>query len=383
MPGGFPYRYRSLQRGGQHTLIAAPFRRGRGLPPGFSAYLDLLRVLAAATVFLSHTAFQEFTGGLIAPLQHLAHQAVIAFFVLSGYVICFVAHERETDPVSFSISRFCRIYSVAVPALALTIAADAWLVHVGVAQDIRGYQLASPFKYTVLALGFATQLWFLKEDAFSNIPWWSLCYEVWYYVLFGVLFFARGSIRLTFAAMVIAIMGPKLWLLAPCWTAGAVVYLLHRRQTVRPRAARVVFVVSLWLAAGLWISGLDVRINDLANALSGGWMAAHLEYSQFALGDLLVAGIVALNMWAAGSAAFVFGRVGTPIRVLAGMSFTLYLMHFPLLEVWTIWLRPAPPVLMACVLATVALFSLATERQNSRLRVPLRRLASRLAPTPG
>ncbi len=121
----------------------------------------------------------------------------------------------------------------------------------------------------------------------------------------------------------------------------------------------------------------------MANALSGGWMATHLEYSQFVLGDLIVAAIVALNMWAAGSAEFTFGRAGTPIRVLAGMSFTLYLTHFPLLEFWTIWLHPAPAALMVCVVATVAVLSLATERQNRRLRVPLRRLASRLVPTPG
>ena len=25
----------------------------------------------------------------------------------------------------------------------------------------------------------------LNEDAFSNLPYWSMCYEVWYYVLFA------------------------------------------------------------------------------------------------------------------------------------------------------------------------------------------------------
>src|SRR5260221_5563674 len=60
--------------------------------------------------------------------HHAGHSAVVIFFVLSGYVITYVASERETTLRDFALSRCARIYAVAVPTLILAIVLDAFFM---------------------------------------------------------------------------------------------------------------------------------------------------------------------------------------------------------------------------------------------------------------
>jgi peptidoglycan/LPS O-acetylase OafA/YrhL len=154
------------------------------IPPDLSAFIDLLRLSAAAVVFLAHLSSFDAGGRSLPVTGTLAHSAVVVFFVISGYVIASAAR-RDGSAAGYAVSRAARIYSVALPALALTFILD-------VATGNTSYQHAQPWKYLPLFLGFATDWWFLTENAFSNVPYWSLSYEVWYYVIFGIALFARG-----------------------------------------------------------------------------------------------------------------------------------------------------------------------------------------------
>lgn len=91
-----------------------------------SIYLDLIRFLAALTVFIVHANYDRFTGGLpfFRHVAGLGNDAVMVFFVLSGFVIAYVTSEKENTLRDYFASRFARLYSVAVPALVLTVALD-------------------------------------------------------------------------------------------------------------------------------------------------------------------------------------------------------------------------------------------------------------------
>jgi peptidoglycan/LPS O-acetylase OafA/YrhL len=97
------------------------------MSPALSVYLDLIRFTAAFVVFLGHVSGERFTGGLRGfwHLGRFADNAVIAFFVLSGFVIAYVAENRERTPQAYAVSRLARIYSVALPALIATFLLDA------------------------------------------------------------------------------------------------------------------------------------------------------------------------------------------------------------------------------------------------------------------
>ena len=60
-----------------------------------SVYLDVLRLSAALTVFVSHLSWIQISGGFLWQLQFLGHDAVMVFFVLSGFVIQYAADTKE------------------------------------------------------------------------------------------------------------------------------------------------------------------------------------------------------------------------------------------------------------------------------------------------
>lgn len=89
--------------------------------PFLSLYLDFFRFLLSLLVFLSHA----YTGEIFWRLSTFSQPAVIAFFVLSGFVIAWVTQERETDSRTYLFARFARLYSVLLPCLLLTAVVDA------------------------------------------------------------------------------------------------------------------------------------------------------------------------------------------------------------------------------------------------------------------
>ena len=165
------------------------------LSDSLSVYLDVVRFLAAFAVLVGHL---DQDGGYAAWLVigDFSHAAVVVFFVLSGLVISHAAYARQADWQAYVVARFARIYSVVLPAVALSFAIKAfavWLDPVNLsaefhANDLRlGNVLGSVF--------FLNEAWSITTDLPWNGPFWSLCYEVWYYILFGLVMFTRGATR--------------------------------------------------------------------------------------------------------------------------------------------------------------------------------------------
>lgn len=348
----------------------------------YSTLLDALRFLAALVVLLGH-----FSQGGSIPRIPIEHDGVVVFFILSGYVIGYCAHEREGNLVQFAIARASRVLSVAVPALVLTMVLDS----IGMRLDPHAYPASFEFRklwlYLPLFLGFLSELWFLKVSAFSNTPYWSLAYEVWYYVAFASLFFLRGWRRGLVASAVILLMGPKIWLLAPLWAAGYGLYRAHRRIVMARLPAVLLAVLALAAYAALKLAKIDFFLNDWAAASTHGWTRQTLSGSQFFLGDyvkgvliaaLFFASYYCLPEWLSRDA------IALPVRRAADYTFSLYLFHFPILVFLS---AAAPPngnmLLEFARLAAVAAIVLTLGRWCERSKRPLRRLFGRLvAPSP-
>jgi peptidoglycan/LPS O-acetylase OafA/YrhL len=354
------------------------------LPKEFSTFLDLLRLAAAVVVFLGHLSDQRFGGELLPPFLPLAKSAVIAFFVLSGYVISWSA-TRERSATDYAINRAARIYSVALPAILLTWAIDLALQAHDPGAIQSGYQLAQPWKYLPVFLTFTTDFWFLNENAFSNIPYWSLCYEVWYYVVFGIFFFGPARWRWLLAGLVLASTGPRLWLLFPTWLLGVAIRRAHERVALERRLALTLCACAVGALVLTKASGIEALLNDWFDAALGGFPTAKLRYSQNVLGDSLVAAWIGLAIFAARDADFTWlNPFHGLVRGAASISFSLYLTHFPLLLAYGA-LFPRQCILVgACAAVSAAVFGVAFELRKQVLRRILLRLADearlRLAP---
>ena len=158
-----------------------------------SIYLDLVRFGAAFLVFIGHANDERLTNGSLSLLSGFGHDAVIVFFVLSGYVIAYVSDTKEHGVTDYTISRLARLYSVALPALALTIIFDCIGQHIDGSLYSGPHINDNPLLRFVTSIFFLNEIWFAHIRAFSDGPYWSLGYEFWYYVLFAAIFYFEGK----------------------------------------------------------------------------------------------------------------------------------------------------------------------------------------------
>lgn len=317
-------------RGRRH---AAPFSEG------LSVYLDFWRILAALAVFVLHASFHRFTGGLpgLWRLSVFGNDAVMVFFVLSGFVIAYVSARHEASPRAYLTARLARLWSICIPALALTVALDAIGMRLAPAQyafDLYGY--SQPLARLAASGLFLNELWFYSIAPFSNTPYWSVGYEFWYYVLFGATLFLTGGRRTITVALIALLIGPKILLLLPVWLAGVWALRTSLAPRLSVRAAQWLCVTTLagYLAYRLLdgqavLDALTVQLLGEAATVRLGWSEHFL--SNYVVGALFALHFVGARRWLQARQA-VPRWLRLPIRYLAGLSFALYLFHNPLLQ---------------------------------------------------
>jgi peptidoglycan/LPS O-acetylase OafA/YrhL len=350
--------------------------RASALDARFSLYLDLARACAALAVVVAHFGyFRIFDDAQIARIPDFGREAVIAFFVLSGFVIAYSAEHKNLTAKSYVVARAARLYSVVLPVLALSFILATCVqdvLHVPVEDT---YELRRPWLYVPFHLAFLGDAWTFVERPPWLIPYWSLDYEAWYYVLFGVFHFTRGRRRWLAAAAVLAVVGPRLWLLLPVWLSGVALYRLQGRLAFGPALARAGWLLSVVLI-GLW-GWFDPEpyLRGVANGL---WPfpGIRMGSADRVLADYAVMLLVLLNFACARQARFdVLLRLARPIRFVAGHTFTLYLSHGIVIGLWQTLLpieRGAPHEILAIGTA-IAVVALALNPLTEALQRGLRR----------
>ncbi|MEO8248205.1 MAG: acyltransferase family protein [Burkholderiales bacterium] len=312
----------------------------------------------------------------VLPLSTYGHSSVIVFFVLSGFVIAYITDTKENTLPSYSASRVSRIYSVALPAVLLTLALDA------VGRQLYPALYDLPFDQFLVRIASSllllNEIWFVSITSFSNVPYWSICYEMWYYVGFALIVFFPGRRGIAAAALLGLVLGPKLLLLAPVWGAGVLLY--HWKALAR-FSEPVGWLLALGSALGIVLfhqAGVDEHLSEWFKALIGPYWHTQLTFSKFFLGDWLLGLLVFLNF--AGMRivsvrlAPALLAVERPVRIVAGYTLTLYLLHQPLFLFWAAVLRGDPAgygywwAVTALVALSVALAGRLTERKRGALR---------------
>ena len=346
-----------------------------------SPLISLLRGLAALQVAAAHLRAQVFPG--LSTLQDpalwyvglsffsgFAHQAVVVFFVLSGWLVGGSLLDRIGKPHAlrdYAIDRLTRLWIVLLPAFVLMLLLGLATGELDAAQP----RLAdtSPWSLATL-LGNLAGVQTMAVPAFGgNFPLWSLAYETWYYALFPLLVLALrpGHARWRLAAAVAAVA------LAFCLSSAIVLYFLvwlmgAAASRVRLDAGRIQRYAG-WLLFGAL--AVVLRLQGQDGDVDGRSLAPDLLYSAVFLLCLCGAGRrdpAAMRPLVAAGA------------FLAGFSFTLYVLHVPLLRM--LWayrggelLSPDDPACLAVYAAMLAivvslsyLIHLPFEAQTARLR---------------
>jgi len=329
-----------------------------------SAYLNLIRCAAALVVLGEHVSSRQLSGGFLWQMQPFGHDAVIVFFVLSGFVIQHVAANSERTLSDYSAARFGRLYSVVLPAIVLTVLCDVIGAHFnpGVYDMQRETQ---PLMRVLASATFLSDCWDWNMDLFSNSAFWSLPYEFFYYVIFAIAVFFQGATRaaLLLAAAIIA--GPNILMLLPIWLFGVAAYRMSTHVSLNVRAGTV-----LWAASVLGILAMGIFEFEGAVPRLNGFPLPSL-FSPF---DYLTGSLVAVNIYAASFLPLHLARFSKPIAACAGTTFALYLFHVPLLHlaaafVQTYWSAIVRGLTISTFALTVSIaLSIVTERRKNEWR---------------
>lgn len=342
--------------------------------------LDLVRGASALLVMLGHLRaflFLDFgelgRAGLPTKLIYFAtslgHQAVMVFFVLSGYFVggsvLAGLGKRNFTWRGYAVSRLTRLWMVLIPALLIGLCLDLLGSHLNpgaYAGNLHASFMSGPTPGQHASCDIPTllgNLFFVQTVLVpvfgSNGPLWSLANEFWYYLMFPLaccglqaLWNGRWSTAVGLLAA-FAILG---YWLPSSLVAGGVIWLMgvgvwwlrshayrlktddgslriqedeeraaqapqtsdNRQPTTSPRRclSRAVF----WRILG----GL-LFIGTLAASKTNHWLGGDLAVgSAFALWMLALSGTWWANRW--------WTRLATG---LSGISYTLYVVHFPLL----------------------------------------------------
>lgn len=331
-----------------------------------SAFLDLVRLLAAVAVFLSHASWQDHSGGLFWQLGSIGREAVDVFFVLSGFVISSAVAGRTWR--DYAVSRLARVYSVALPALVLTWGLDA--IGRGVRPELyHGFccdQGGAPGWQFLRNLVFSGNLWSAQVSPGSDIPYWSLGFEAWYYVAFGLFTFLGGWWRWIGAGVALVVAGPGIAVLFPLWLLG-----VWCRGVVVGRGVA-------WL---LLVGGMAGVVLAAVFQMRQGQIYDAFELTAVRLGDYLQDYLVGLCFAAAlvgiqgvgREIGWLSGRLAV-MRWAAGATFALYLLHVPLLRFiaavspWPVGLWQVRVLVLLGVPVVVLALAEVTERRKMSWR---------------
>jgi len=351
-----------------------------------SLVLDLARALAAFTVLLGHAIQRRIYTGETGIGVEVQHYAVVVFFVLSGLVIASSTMQRQSTLADYAIDRATRIVPVALLGILAGLASYAVWLWFGTAPI---YQ--PPAYASVSAASLLLPVIFMSEcngcsGPVWNPPFWSLCYEVWYYALFAAAFFMTGARRAVWLTLMSFCAGLRILILLPVWLIGVILARCGERAAGRLSPA---LSIALIVAAAFAFWGLDSLTWPLAH-----WLEKHaadygigLKFSGAAITDFGMGLCAAAALIGLRGISHLLTRplaaLERPIRAAAASSFTLYLLHWPLLNVLlTFHLTTGSAFGFAAILAAICalcvVIAALVESRRYALRAALHRQFARM-----
>jgi peptidoglycan/LPS O-acetylase OafA/YrhL len=339
---------------------------GKPRKRGFRPDIQGMRALAVSMVVIYHLWPSLLPGGFV---------GVDVFFVISGFLITghLLREYRMTGKIRL-VDFWGRRAKRLVPAAALVLTAT-WVASRFLLPATRLAGTASQ----ILASALYFQNWrlawnavdYLKSDSAASpvVHFWSLSVEEQFYLGWPLLFLLAALVGLTASAQARTARGHLVLLvLASVVVAASLWYSVSYTQ-VNPSGAYFVTTTRIWeLGLGGLLALLPVRASAwLGRCGPLGWAGLGLVIASAFLLNGATAFPGAIALLPAGGAALLIlggsaaGRFGPsaltsvrPLVFIGGISYSLYLWHWPLIVLWTAWRGQPPGVLAGLVIVAAA-----------------------------
>lgn len=299
--------------------------------------LDLLRGAAAFAVFFAHmrgASFIEFGSlppgqqnslvALLFGVTRLGKEAVLTFFVLSGFLvggqIIARLQQGSFDLPDYAIDRCSRILLPLIPTCLLTAVLNTFV-------------LGEPLRWDDLLGNMVGINGVLVTSLKNNVPLWSLAYEIWFYIFAGAVAYvvacARQSVSLValvalgLCAVIFSILSARYLLY---WAMGATMFMC---LDIRWKG-RLAFGGAVLAFMGTLFNQLTLQSKSFVNL--------YLVPSEVSETLICLGLCFALPMLCS-------GRVNRRVlewrkfaASISGFSYTLYLTHYPVMNVFNLFL---------------------------------------------
>jgi peptidoglycan/LPS O-acetylase OafA/YrhL len=327
--------------------------------------LEALRGAAALYVFLHH--LRLFPNAGLGTLFYFGQEAVIFFFLISGFVIEHSCRQSNLTPWRYLKHRIRRIYPIFLVALTLAYASAAISARTWVTVDWP--QLIG--NLAMLQDVAALKQGVVVDTYYGNTALWSLSYEWWFYMAFIPLglFFAGPAPHSLVLVTVLSVCGAVSYQLNPnqpslfasyllIWWTGVELSREHAQLgRVTPRTL-VKLGSILTVLALIWSASVVRASVPLSLGVSPVLQVRHFA----AAAAILLLGAAWCSLDFKG-----FDRIFRPFAIIAPVSYFLYVAHVPLIAIArTLGLFANPWIGTSVTFATVLLLGWIFEVQIQR-----------------
>lgn len=345
------------------------------LSPAASLVLDIARFTAALAVAIGHFSLPMYSLA-IPNMMVPASGAVGVFFVLSGFVIRYVTNSRLSTLGEYLLDRASRLFSVLVPAICFTVVVDLIVRH-QTKQPIT--EIGDYIVRLVTTVTFTSEVWFQDLAPVLNHPFWSLSYEAFYYVFYGLAFYLRGPKRWVLFGVGCLMAGPSILFLAPVWFFGVLLQdfyqKIHRSMRQSITTAGVLGVIGVTCTGYLHSLPHDKRyaLSVTGKHFASQMQAWHMQQASSWYWEAGIPSGIAILC-----ALLLLNRVPIPpksrlirmVRFGADGTFSLYLFHLPMIILVRALIpyNPSSRLQLAAVFVSVVTVCILLERPCLKLK---------------
>lgn len=305
------------------------------------ASLTGIRALAAFLVLFLHADQNIPVGITHIGVISRGYLGVDLFFLLSGFILTYVYFDTMERPSGrkfaiFMWHRFIRLYPVHIAVL-------VGLVIVVLGAERLGLNLRSPEAFTFGALPWQVLLvhaWGVTDQVSWNVPSWSISAEWFAYLCFPLVTVGLGRVRdlrlllaiaaasLGAAALIFSMAG---WGLSGAWIAPSAL--------VRIAGS---FVCGAALCRYAVLRGALERKSTFNDAAAMIALAAFLVLPSFGAPDFALIALLAVFISTLAMSSGVTARLFSLAAMvwLGEISYSLYMVHFPVLRALSIVFKP-------------------------------------------
>lgn len=307
--------------------------------------LDMIRVFAAFYVVLHHLhAHGYFDAGYYNIAFRFGQEAVIAFFLLSGFVIHASERDRAGNIFGYATRRIFRIY----PPLILAMLFSIYIAY----YDNNLEENFSLSEAVCNLLGLQDRAVLTPGTICSpfmrNTPLWSLSYEIVFYFVYPLvlpIYLKNPNLTqhiigiATLLLIPLHLVWPHHLLLLPSyfliWWCGAMMAQIYLSEQCSIRSISVPLSY-LTLATGLWAAASLLTLPADGSIMTGYYPILNLRHFMTAMIFVVISFSPIGKAIVGAMSGLPLNRISMVLSFLSSISYGIYILHYPILIRWSI-----------------------------------------------